>query len=57
MAPSWPTIPLPLTASPIKAAKKPSIATRPLSSSTAAKAPLFQGRWLVRPSPNFSTGS
>ena len=54
---TWPAGPWPLINSPIIAAINPSIATLPLSRSTKPRDPLFQGRLVVRPSPNASKGS
>ena len=50
-------MPLPVSSSPAMAAAKPSMATRPLSSSTPARAWVFQGLGLVMLAPKRSTGS
>jgi len=54
---SWPTMPLPVSSSPIRAAAKPTMAVRPLSNSTPCRALAFQGLAVVMLSPKRSTGS
>ena len=56
-AATWPAGPWPLINSPMIAAIKPNIATRPLRRSTKPRDPWFHGRFVVRPSPKASKGS